>query len=87
MSDIHSHLEVKIGSERTFGLVVAAALAILALIPLVHGAGIRRGVGQPRSQIPKGDVTFAQRAVPWFENTAARRGNHATRPRSRQSTR
>ncbi len=41
MSDIHSHSEVKIGSDRTFGLVLAAALAVLALIPLLHGAGIR----------------------------------------------
>ena len=39
--DLGRKERVKIGSDRTFGLVIGAVLAILALVPLVHGGEVR----------------------------------------------
>ncbi|WP_425040324.1 SxtJ family membrane protein [Primorskyibacter sp. S187A] len=39
MSDVASHSEVKIGSERSFGLVFAAVFAIIAFWPVVMSGG------------------------------------------------
>ena len=41
MSDIHSHGEIKAGSERNFGLVFTAVFAVVGLWPVVHGEPIR----------------------------------------------
>ncbi len=35
------HVEVKTGSDRSFGLVVGGALLLIALWPLFHGNGVR----------------------------------------------
>jgi type IV secretory pathway TrbD component len=44
-SRVHEDLgrkeKVTMGSDRTFGLVVGAAIAIFALVPLIHGGGVR----------------------------------------------
>ena len=41
MSDNTAHIEVKAGSERSFGLVFAAVFAIVALLPLWNGGAVR----------------------------------------------
>jgi hypothetical protein len=41
MSDVHSHSEVKIGSDRTFGLLLAVVFAVFALLPLLRDGGVR----------------------------------------------
>lgn len=41
MTDIQEHSEVKIGSDRSFGLVFAAVFAVIALFPLLDGGGLR----------------------------------------------
>lgn len=41
MSDQHGHIEVKMGSERSFGLVFAVVFAIIGLWPLVSGGPVR----------------------------------------------
>lgn len=42
MTDVSAHSDVKMGSERGFGLVFACVFAIIGLWPLVfHGGGIR----------------------------------------------
>jgi hypothetical protein len=41
VSDIHSHAEIKVGSERSFGLVFTAVFAVVGLWPVVHGEPIR----------------------------------------------
>lgn len=41
MTDIQEHSAVAIGSERSFGLVFAAVFAVVALLPLLDGAGPR----------------------------------------------
>lgn len=41
MSDVTSNVEVKVGSERSFGLVFAAVFLIVALFPLLNGGGLR----------------------------------------------
>lgn len=42
MSDHHSHSEIKIGSERNFGLTFAVVFLVFALWPVVfHGGRIR----------------------------------------------
>ena len=41
MSDHKSNVEVKMGSERNFGLVFAAVFALIGLWPLVGGSGPR----------------------------------------------
>lgn len=41
MSDHEAIVKVKIGSERSFGLIIGAVLAIIALWPLLGGGGIR----------------------------------------------
>jgi hypothetical protein len=41
VSDVHSHSEVKVGSERTFGLLLAVVFAVFALLPLLRGGGFR----------------------------------------------
>ena len=42
MSDVASHTEVEMGSERSFGIVFAVVFAIIAFWPLVfHGGGVR----------------------------------------------
>lgn len=42
MSDVASHSEVKIGSERSFGFVFAVVFAIIALWPIVFSDGSLR---------------------------------------------
>ncbi|MCB2099762.1 MAG: hypothetical protein KDE22_02750 [Rhodobacterales bacterium] len=39
--DLHRHDDVKVGSERAFGLVFAAVFTIIALVPLIKGADPR----------------------------------------------
>lgn len=39
--DINRKDDVKMGSERGFGIVFAAVFAIIGLLPLVHGGAIR----------------------------------------------
>jgi hypothetical protein len=39
MSDATSHTEVKIGSERSFGLVFAAVFSLVAFWPVIFGHG------------------------------------------------
>ena len=41
MSDHSAIVEVKMGSERNFGIVIGAVFTIIALWPLIHGGGIR----------------------------------------------
>lgn len=42
MTDVTSHTEVEIGSNKSFGLVFAAVFAIIAFWPLVfHGSSLR----------------------------------------------
>ena len=42
MSDVTAHTEVKVGSERSFGIVFAVVFAIIAFWPLVfHGNPVR----------------------------------------------
>lgn len=41
MTDIQEHSAVAIGSERSFGLVFATVFAVVALLPLLDGAGPR----------------------------------------------
>lgn len=42
MSDVTSHTEVEMGSEKGFGIVFAVVFAIIAFWPLVfHGHGVR----------------------------------------------
>lgn len=42
MSDVTSHTEVEMGSERSFGIVFAVVFGIIALWPLVfHGGPVR----------------------------------------------
>lgn len=41
MSDRIEHLTVKVGSERNFGLVFAAAFTVIAFLPLLHGESVR----------------------------------------------
>ncbi|MES9906103.1 MAG: SxtJ family membrane protein [Sedimenticola sp.] len=41
MSEFKSHLEVPMGSERSFGIVFAVVFASIGLYPLVGGGGIR----------------------------------------------
>jgi predicted membrane metal-binding protein len=41
MSEHQEHVAVKIGSERSFGLVFAAVFAIVGLWPLFTGGGLR----------------------------------------------
>jgi hypothetical protein len=41
MSDHEAKIEVKMGSERNFGLVFAAVFALIALLPLLGGSGPR----------------------------------------------
>ena len=38
---IVAHRPTKIGSERNFGLVMAAVLAAIGVVPIVHGGGLR----------------------------------------------
>lgn len=39
--DFHREQEVKVGSERGFGLVFAAVFTLIALVPLVDGQAVR----------------------------------------------
>ncbi|MBZ0217187.1 MAG: hypothetical protein K8F25_11575, partial [Fimbriimonadaceae bacterium] len=41
MSERQHHIEVRMGSERNFGIVFAVLFLILALWPLLDGSGIR----------------------------------------------
>ncbi len=41
MGDHNSNVEVKVGSERNFGLVFAAVFALIGLWPLIGGSGPR----------------------------------------------
>jgi len=42
MTDVTAHTEVEVGSERSFGIVFAVVLAIIAFWPLVfHGNSVR----------------------------------------------
>ncbi len=41
MSDTTSHVEVKMGSDRSFGLIIGAVFLIIALWPLLSGASPR----------------------------------------------
>jgi hypothetical protein len=41
VSDWQTHSKVKIGSERNFGLVLAAAFTVIALLPLWYGENFR----------------------------------------------
>lgn len=41
MSDTTSHVEVKMGSDRSFGLIIGAVFFIIALWPVLSGAGPR----------------------------------------------
>lgn len=41
MSDWQTHANVKVGSNRSFGLVLAGGFTVVALIPLWHGGNVR----------------------------------------------
>ena len=41
MSEFSGNTEIKMGSERSFGLVFAAVFLIVALVPLIGDGGIR----------------------------------------------
>ena len=41
MSEFESHVEVKMGSERGFGIVFAIIFALIGLYPLLHGESMR----------------------------------------------
>lgn len=41
MSERESHTEVKIGSEKSFGIVFAIVFAIIGIWPVVNGGGVR----------------------------------------------
>ena len=41
MSDWQAHAKVKVGSDRNFGLVLAAGFTLIALLPLLHGGNFR----------------------------------------------
>ena len=41
MSDRTEHSKVKLGSEKSFGLVFAAAFTVIAFFPLLHGGHVR----------------------------------------------
>ncbi len=39
--DLARHREVESSSDRSFGIVFAVAFAVIALLPLLHGGGVR----------------------------------------------
>lgn len=41
MSEINTHFDVEVGSERSFGLVFSFVFALIALLPLLAGSGPR----------------------------------------------
>lgn len=41
MSEFSGHTEVRIGSERSFGIVFCVVFAIIALYPLLNDSGVR----------------------------------------------
>jgi len=41
VSDWQAHAKVKVGSDRNFGLVLAAGFTLIALLPLLHGGNFR----------------------------------------------
>ena len=41
MTEFKEHANVKIGSERNFGIVFTIAFAVIAAFPLIHGGAIR----------------------------------------------
>ena len=41
MQELEEHTEIKVGSERSFGLVFAAVFLIIALFPLLGDGGVR----------------------------------------------
>jgi len=41
MSEIHGNTEIKLGSERSFGLVFAGVFLIIACFPLLSGGSVR----------------------------------------------
>lgn len=40
MSEHHGHIEVQVGSERSFGLVFAVVFALIGLYPLIKGGDV-----------------------------------------------
>ena len=41
MTDVTSHTEIELGSEKSFGIVFAVVFTVIALWPLLHGNGVR----------------------------------------------
>jgi hypothetical protein len=41
LSEFESHVEVNMGSEKSFGIVFAIVFSLIGLYPLVHGADVR----------------------------------------------
>jgi len=41
VTDVTSHTEIELGSEKSFGIVFAVVFTVIALWPLLHGNGVR----------------------------------------------